>query len=434
MNETSRVESPRKRGRPLTYEEKWMVYHVFTMLAQKHANGSLEQIDDPYQVTSQYTGVGRSTVANIVKAVREDGMVPQTRTPGNRMQSCAIAGPAEGRVREFIFLRHRQGMMCSTPQIDALLREEFGVTLHERTIQRHLQRMGFSWGRTPSHGRSLQEDAVIRQQRHDYLHLVRENRQRPPTERYTEVYLDESFLHHHHRRHFSWVSEGEVVNQVTGKGRRWCFIHALQQTGLVEGAFLIFAANHGQGDYHRQFDATRFVHWYTEQLLPVLPPRCFIILDRCPFHTMARDALSPAQMRKAELQAWLTERNIAWETHWLCTRLREEVDTHRDKEPIIQGIAQEHGHQVLFLPVHHPELNPIEFVWAAVKDQCAQEYSNTTSFQDQRIHLEQAFTTLITPEYCAKVYAHVRALEETYWETDLLLDEEDEISEPPKKR
>ncbi len=48
MNETSRVESPRKRGRPLTYKEKWMVYHVFTMLAEKHEAGSREQIDDPY--------------------------------------------------------------------------------------------------------------------------------------------------------------------------------------------------------------------------------------------------------------------------------------------------------------------------------------------------------------------------------------------------
>jgi hypothetical protein len=292
--------------------------------------------------------------------------------------------------------------------------------------------MGFFGGRTPSHGHSLHEDAAIRQQRHDYLHQLRENCQRPPAERYTKVYLDESFLHHH-RRQFSWLSDGETINRASGKGRCWCFIHALLPTGLVEGAFLIFAAKQGRGDYHRQFDATRFLQWYTDQLFPALPSQCFIILDRCPFHTVARDALNPTQMRKAELHAWLTERNIAWEAHWLCQRLREEVDRHRDKEPLIQGIAREHGHQVLFLPVHHPELNPIEFVWAAVKDQCAQQYSNATSFQDQRTHLEQGFTAVITPEYCTNVYAHVRTIEESYWETDLLRDDEDVEQAPSEE-
>lgn len=423
MEEATQIESPRKRGRPLTYEEKWMVYHVFATLFQKHAAGIVESIADPYQVTSQYTGVGRSTVATIVKAVREQGTVPCSQTPGNRMQACAIAGPAEGRIREFIFSRHREGMGCSTTQIAALLREEFDLTLHERTIQRHLKRMGFSWGKIPAFGRSFQERADIRQQRHDYLHVLRENRQRPPDARKTVVYLDESFLHHHHRQSYTWLSEGEVVNRKSGKGRRWCFIHAMQPTGLLDGAFLIFAAKHGKGDYHQQFDAPRFLRWFSDQLLPTLPARSLIILDRCPFHAVARDALNPDQMRKAELQDWLTARSIAWEAHWLCTRLREEVDCHRDKTPRIQGIAEEHGHQVLFLPVHHPELNPIEFVWAVAKNQCAKEYSNATSFQDQRTHLEEAFATVVTSEYCTKLYAHVRATEEAYWETDLLLDE-----------
>ncbi len=62
-----------------------------------------------------------------------------------------------------------------------------------------------------------------------------------------------------------------------------------------------------------------------------------------------------------------------------------------------------------------------------VKDRCAQEYSNTTSFQDQRSYLEHALTTCITSEYSQKVYAHVRTIEELYWETDLLLDEEEEV-------
>ncbi len=33
-------------------------------------------------------------------------------------------------------------------------------------------------------------------------------------------------------------------------------------------------------------------------------------------------------------------------------------------------LAQQHGHEVVHLPVAHCELNPIELAWAVVKDYC----------------------------------------------------------------
>lgn len=78
------VESPRKRGRPLTYEEKWMVYYAFESFERNKLDESVIVVEDPYAVTSSYTGVARTTVANIVKSVRESGKVPQLRLPGNR--------------------------------------------------------------------------------------------------------------------------------------------------------------------------------------------------------------------------------------------------------------------------------------------------------------------------------------------------------------
>jgi hypothetical protein len=71
------VASPRKRGRPLTYEEKWRVYHAFESFERHKVEGSVIIVEDPYSVTSSYTGVARTTVANIVKSVRESRSVPQ---------------------------------------------------------------------------------------------------------------------------------------------------------------------------------------------------------------------------------------------------------------------------------------------------------------------------------------------------------------------
>ncbi len=81
---------PRKRGRPLTYEEKWMVQHVFETLTQEKNAASILQRHDPYSLTSKYTGVARSVVAAITKAVRQTGNVPVSRPLGNRHQPTTI--------------------------------------------------------------------------------------------------------------------------------------------------------------------------------------------------------------------------------------------------------------------------------------------------------------------------------------------------------
>jgi len=420
---------PRKRGRPLTYEEKWMVQHVFETLTKEKNAEPILQRHDPYSLTSKYTGVARSVVAAITKAVRQTGNVPVSTPLGNRHQPTTIPLAAEGQIRELVFEKHRQGTICHAKHVHALLKEALGLEVHERTIQRHLKRMGFCWLRTKNRPRSLREKAEVRQQRHAYLYELRRNRQRPPDERYQVIYLDESFLHHHHGGQYSWFSDNDFVERMSGKGRRWCFMHAMQKTGVLAGTFLAFEAKHGKGDDHAPFDGAMFQRWFTAQLLRNVPPRSLIILDRCPLHTVGRDAVVPSQMKKGDLRQWLTERGIAWEEQWLRARLLEEMDRYRDKKPRVEILAEAQGHKVLFLPVHHPELNPIELGWATVKHYCGTIFSHSTSFKAQRQHLEESFERDITPEYCAKVYEHVQHIEERYWTTDLIIDEDIELED-----
>lgn len=419
----------RKRGRPLTYEEKWIVQHVFEVLEKEKKEKTIIRIDDLYGQTSKYTGVGRGTVAKIVRTVRETGNVPPFTSAGNRMQPTLIPGSAEGRIREFVFEQHRQGAICSSKHVLAFLKNEVGLDVHERTLQRHLKRMGFWWKATKNKPRSLRENARIRQQRHDYLYELRKNHQLPLSERYQLVYLDESFLHHHHGARYSWFSDGDFIERTSGKGRRWCFIHAMKDDGLIDGALLIFEAKKARGDYHKQFDSQLFQHWFRKQLLPNLPPRCLIVLDRCPFHMVTKDGITPSQMKKVEIQKWLTDRGFNWEEQWLRARLIEEVDRYRDKKPMIEAFAEKEGHKVIFLPVHHPELNPIELVWATAKNYCGSVFSNDTSFKEQRQNLEKSFNNDITLEYCLRVYDHIHKIEEKYWKADIAIDDEFEIDE-----
>ncbi len=342
----------------------------------------------------------------------------------------AIPISTEARIREFVFERHREGAICNAKHIVALLKDEFELEIQDRTMRRHLARMGFCWSQTKKQKRSLRESNRVRQQRHDYLYEIRKNQRLSSDEQYHLVYLDESFLHHHYGAQFSWFSDGDFVERSAGKGRRWCFIHALMEEGLLEGTLLIFEAKKSKGDYHQQFDHQVFQKWFQEQLLPNLPKRCSIVMDRCPFHMVGKDSIIPKQMRKLELQEWLTQNGFDWEESWLKPRLIEEVEDKRDKKTMVEIFAENKGHRVLFLPVYHPELNPIELVWNTAKGECARLFSNKTSFKDQRIRLEETFRNKIDSEYCSEAFKHVRQFEEKYWEADLVIDDElDDVTE-----
>ncbi len=424
-----RVERSRKRGRPLTSEEKWMVQRVFETVDQEKSEGAIVRLQDPSSLTSTYTGVARSMVATIATSVRQTGQVPVLTSPGTRQQPAAIPVCAEGRMREFVFEKPRQGTICHAGHVHALLKDECGLEVHERTVQRHLSRMGFCWLRTKNRPRSLRENAAVRQQRHDYLYAIRKNRHLPPDERSRVVYVDERFRHHHHGGQYAWFAEHDVVERLSGKGRRWCCMHAMQENALIEGAFRTCEAKQGRGDSHGQLDWAMVQQWFQEQLRLHLPPRSLIVLDRCAVQTVSRDASVPSQMKKVVLQKWLTDRGIPWEEPWLRARLMPEVDRYRDQKPMVEIFAEDKGHKVLFLPVHHPELHPIEFVWAAVKNSWGTVFSNSTSFKDPRHHLEASIKKDITPEYCTKVYEHVRTIEDEYWNTDLILDDAIEIED-----
>src|SRR6266704_3501188 len=172
-----------------------------------HALLSEVCMDYSHGLRSKYTGVARRLVATITQAVRHTGTVPVSPPPGNYHQPTTIPLAAEGRIRELVFEKHRQGTICHAKHVHALLKDAFGLDVHERTVQRHLKRMGCWWLRTKKRPRSLREKAAVRQQRHDYLYEIRRHRPRPPAERDQVGYVDERFLHHHHGGPYAWFSE-----------------------------------------------------------------------------------------------------------------------------------------------------------------------------------------------------------------------------------
>jgi transposase len=400
-----------------------LVVNVYYQCDQERKVANYIETKDAHTRTANYTGIGRRQVVEIVGHYNKTGVVPISTMAGNRsVHQTNIPALVEEHIRELIFSKHLNGEVCTANHVKNLLDRILKRDVPHRTICDHLHRMGFNYSRTHKKTRSLRESQHIRQQRHTYIHDIRKFR----NSGYKPVYLDESFLHHYHGHQFSWFNNdvGDYLERLGGRGRRWCFINAMTESGLVPNASLIFEAKKSSGDYHDMFNAKHFQEWWKEKLLPNIPAKCVIIVDRAPYHCVPEEQIIARSMRKEELQNWLTSKKISWKTEWLKPKLIETVEDSIDDTPIIQKIAENMGHKFLLLPVHHPELNPIELVWGIVKNECGRLLRNGIKFLEVREHLVNAFDK-ITSVTCSKLHEKIREKEDEYWVADIRMDDID---------
>lgn len=88
---------------------------------------------------------------------------------------------------------------------------------------------------------------------------------------------------------------------------------------------------------------------------------------------------------------------------------------------MIDSITEINGYKVLQLPPYHCELNPIELIWAQVKEKVRRENS---SFKIADVlKLTQAAIQSVTARDWQKCIQHTIKLENSYWETDYIIEE-----------
>lgn len=414
--------SLRSQGKPLSESEKWLILNVYQRCREEAKSLELP-ISNIYERTAYYAGVSRKVVVEIVSHFRKTGTVPPQAKAGNKINhKTLINSGATCHIRQFIFERHREGGACNAKHIQDLLEQKFDLKVDLRSVQRNLNRLGFEYKKNNPKTRSLREKCYVRQQRHTYLHKIKEIRDAG----YPVVYLDESFLHHYHGQKFSWFTEDDFIERPSGKGRRWCFIHAVSPGGLLPKCSMVFEGKKSIGDYHGSFNFEVFYNWFHQQLIPNLPAKSCIVMDRATYHMVPEERLIPAQMKKSDIQNWLTEHQIFWEEHWLKPKLQETLEQSTDRTPMVQKDAQQKGFQLLILPVHHPELNPIELVWAIVKNECAKKLRNGMSFKDVLLQLQESFDNF-PAQTCENLYKHILEKENEFWKIDLEFDQLEEF-------
>nr|CAH7762225.1 unnamed protein product [Callosobruchus chinensis] len=127
--------------------------------------------------------------------------------------------------------------------------------------------------------------------------------------------------------------------------------------------------------------------------------------------------------KKLEIQEWLSHKNIDFDGTVVKAELSQIVREHKNKYNlnIIDEMAKKLNKTVLRFPPYHCELNPMQIIWADVKQYVAAE-NKSFKFSDVKNIFYDAIKR-ITPDKWKKCIEHVKEKVETkIWKLDGIID------------
>jgi hypothetical protein len=329
-------------------------------------------------------------------------------------------------IRQIIYDFHKtEGCRVMVKNLQQKIKDDLGIVASETSLRRILKKMGFKWRKTENNRKILIEKMEIRALRIKYLNKIQyfRSQQRPI------VFLDETYLHSGHTSSKNWTDDTtKGLFKNISKGPRLIIVHAGGDMGFIPNCQLIFKSGTKSGDYHSEMNSENYGKWLQERLIPNLPVNSIVVTDNAPYHNVQIHAAPNSNSRKADMKNWLHEKNIIFDGSMLKPQLYEliKINKKRHIRYKFDEVMLAHGHTVLRLPPYHPDLNPIELIWATVKNNVSKK-NITFKLEDVRKLAEHEFDH-ITPEEWQKRCQHVINIEHKYLENEAFTDIHTEIN------
>jgi transposase len=408
-------------------------------------------------------GVNPNTVTKVQKLARDGGEAAieahasRPGRPQNDEQDAVEA--ARAIVREYSHARRP----LSLPKLLTELKSQ-GVAIARRTLSRRLHDAGMRYG----HGvrRShLHEDSAVVTLRAHYLKARMRNRRKHSLPKMPEVFLDESYCNLHHTRPKTWLDVDGYRESESGRGKRYCIVGAgvywtsgdKLYANFVERSLVAWDSTK-QGkkchnifheddedlamhmvtgesdvtrDYHGNFSAELFEFWFRKlcQTLQELYGQCLIHMDGAAYHKRRHNRPPTEADSVAEIKQWLTQHSVPFHPDDRKYQLLARIPAESKRTRFVsQVIAEEHGHKVIFTPPYHPELEPIEIIWAVIKNRIAANPAKTMAELGAKL-IDSC--RLVTETTWLGARKKTTAKEEEYWATvdqDLVANGEEGMS------
>ncbi|XP_054015965.1 uncharacterized protein LOC128896633, partial [Hylaeus anthracinus] len=188
----------------------------------------------------------------------------------------------------------------------------------------------------------------------------------------TIYYLDETWYDTHDTAKKGWVDRsGRCVAKVpTNKGKRLIILHCGSKEGWVQNGLYLAGKRleYCHLDYHKNMDANVFAKWFKDHLLSNIKPRNIIVMDNESYHSRQEEKIPTKGSSKSTIQKFLIDNNLYFEENYTKEELLEVMRTKTCKKKyVINRLAEEHGLIILRLPAHYCIFNPIEMIWAQLK-------------------------------------------------------------------
>ncbi|XP_075225733.1 uncharacterized protein LOC142326885 [Lycorma delicatula] len=169
----------------------------------------------------------------------------------------------------------------------------------------------------------------------------------------------------------SWVDcSGKIIRQPFSEGERLIVTHAGGERGFFPNVLTLWKAIHSSEDYHNQMNMSNYMKWISETLLPNLPkePKSILVIDNVSYRNVLTEKTPTSNITKNGMISWLKQKGIGF--CFLKLQLYEIIKSNKQRFAcyLLDDMSGKEGYNnVLRLPPHHPDLNPIEMIWAEVK-------------------------------------------------------------------
>lgn len=246
-------------------------------------------------------------------------------------------------------------------------------------------------------------------------------------------YLDETWINEGHTKQKVWTDNNIVsrrrafveglstgLKNPSGKGKRLIILHVGSESGFVNDGLLLFEGKK-TSDYHEEMNAAVFEEWFSA-LLNKLPNNAVIVMDNASYHSRKSEKIPTSSYRKNKMQEWLQSKQIKFDSDMVWPELLHLINLHKDKYNtyVTDEMAKKDSKIVLRLPPYHCELNPIELIWAKIKNEVASK-NKSFKIRDVKQLFLQAVESVTSADW-QKCVHHVIKEEEKMCRLDGIMD------------
>lgn len=429
---TSILSPPKKRqSRALSRGEKEIILNTFKSQAEDSGNFLNATTSEVVRDTAYKTGTSERSIYRVVREYKTQKKLKSPKKPKKRKNVLAKIDDFDRnairrKVHEFYFRNE-------LPTIDRVLKnvnnDEDLPNFCRSTFYNLLKELNFRYVKRGRDSALTDRNDIVLWRR-KYLETIRVMRQSGKK----IYYMDETWVNAGHTKSYLWKDETvksakqaflaglSTGNKApTGKGGRLIIIHIGSDTGFVDGGLRLFESRK-KDDYHLEMDGDYFENWFSE-ILPLLEENSVIVLDNASYHSRKLEKVPNTAWRKENIKSWLLSKHIPFENDMLKAQLLQIVNYHKEKYNlyVIDELAKSHNRTVLRLPPYHCELNPIELVWAQLKNFVSSN-NKTFKISDVKELCAQAVTR-IKNEQWKKCVAHVTdVIEPKLWKLDNIME------------